>query len=323
VPTPDRSTLAVFASVVLIGGLNAVAVRYSNQELAPFWGATLRLFAGAVILFVVVLARRVPLPRGRALVGVMLYGLLGFAVSYALLYFGLVDAPAGAAAVSISLVPLLTLVLAPLHGLERFRWQAIAGSLVSVAGVAIVVADQLSADVGLVSLVALLLGAAAVAESTVVVKRFPRSDPAVTNCLGMALGAILLFGLSVGAGETQGLPEHGTTIVALAYLVLIGSVVLFMGFLYVLARWTASAASYQLLFMPLVTLPAASFLRGEPVSGAFAVGGALVLVGVYFGAIGPRVTLPWRRVPEPPLLPAAQPASAGAAAAAFVPPSCP
>ena len=92
----DPATLAVFAAVVLAGGLNVVAVRYSNGELAPFWGGALRLLPGAAILGAIALARGFRLPRGRALAGIVLYGVLGFAVSYALLYWGLVEGPGGA-----------------------------------------------------------------------------------------------------------------------------------------------------------------------------------------------------------------------------------
>lgn len=320
---PDRTTLGVFAAVVVFGGLNAVAVRFSNHELPPFWGAALRFIAGAAILFAIVFARRIRLPRGRALVGVLLYGALGFAASYALAYWGLVEAPAGAGAVAVSLVPLITLVLAPLHGLERFRWQAMAGAAVSVVGIGLVFGDQLNANVAPLSLVALLLAAATISESTIVVKWFPRSDPAATNAIAMAVGAILLLALSLGVGEQLVVPQQSETLLAIGYLVVIGSVAMFMGFLYVLARWTASAVSYQLLFMPLVAVPAAAFLRGETVGGAFLAGGALVLAGVYFGAIAPPIALPGRRVPAPPLAPAAQPAVAGEGTAAFVPPNCP
>jgi hypothetical protein len=45
----DRVTLVAFFAVVILGGSNAVAVRFSNFELPPFWGATLR-FASAVRL---------------------------------------------------------------------------------------------------------------------------------------------------------------------------------------------------------------------------------------------------------------------------------
>ena len=38
----DISTLVAFAALVIIGGGNAVAVRFSNGELPPFWGAAAR-----------------------------------------------------------------------------------------------------------------------------------------------------------------------------------------------------------------------------------------------------------------------------------------
>ena len=316
-------TLVVFVGVVLAGGLNAVAVRFSNQELAPFWGAAWRLLAGAAMLFAFVLARRIPLPRGRALVGVLLYGVLGFAAFFGFLYWGLTDAPAGAASLAVALVPLITLVLAPLHGLERFRWQAVFGALVSVAGMAAVFADQLGAGVAPISLVALVLAAVALSEGTVIVKVLPRSDAAVTNAIGLAVGAILLFALSFGIGEPLAVPRRPETLFALGYLVVIGSVLLFMGFLYVLARWTASAASYQLVFMPLVTLPAAALLRGEPVSGGFLVGGALVLAGVYLGAIAPPLPLIGQAPPATHLAPATPLSVVGQGQAGFLPPNCP
>jgi drug/metabolite transporter (DMT)-like permease len=320
----DPRVLAVFLAVVLAGGLNGVAIRFSNQELAPFWGSVARLLPAAVLMFGIVLARRSSVPRGQALVGIVLFGVLGFAVSYALLYWGLVDAPAGAGAVAIALVPLLTLLLAPIHGLERFRWQALAGALISLGGVVVVFADQLGADVSIISLVALLGGAAAVAESTILVKRFPQSPPEVTNTVAMAVAVPLLLGLSIASGERQALPTQPATIAALVYLVTFGSVFLFMGFLYVLARWPASAASYEMLLMPLVTVPAAGLLRSEPVTAAFVVGAAFVLMGVYVGAIAPPITLPGRRAPQPVSL-FAQPAGdvTGAADGVFVPPNCP
>jgi drug/metabolite transporter (DMT)-like permease len=326
----DPTTLLIFAIVVLIGGLNPVAVRFSDHELAPFWGAGVRLALSAAILLAVVLVGRIALPRGRALIGVVLYGFLGFGAFFGFLYWGLVEAPAAAASVALSLVPLMTLILAPLHGLERFRWQALAGAVVSVAGVAFVFADQLDARVAPLALVSLLLGALSLSESTIVVKRFPRSHPVATNAIGLLVGAIAILALSAVTGEPWTIPQRADTMVAVAYLVLFGSVLLFMGFLYVLNRWTASAASYQILFMPLITLPAAAFLRHEPVSAAFLVGVVLVVIGVYLGALAPPIALPWRGAPKPQPPPApgsfAVPAVAagdGAGQVTFVPPSCP
>jgi drug/metabolite transporter (DMT)-like permease len=55
--------------------------------------------------------------------------------------------------------------------------------------------------------------------------------------------------------------------------------------LYVLARWTASATSYAFLLFPLVAIVAGGVLLHEPVQPSFLAGGAIVLAGVYIGAV--------------------------------------
>jgi drug/metabolite transporter (DMT)-like permease len=82
----DGLTLLAFVLMLLLGGSNAVAVRFSNLELPPFWGATIRFGSAAVILWAIVLIRRVPIARGRVFFGVLIYGTHTVGVSYAFLY---------------------------------------------------------------------------------------------------------------------------------------------------------------------------------------------------------------------------------------------
>jgi drug/metabolite transporter (DMT)-like permease len=138
--------------------------------------------------------------------------------------------------------------------------------------------------VPLFSLLLILLAAVAIAESGVIVKWIPRSDPFSTNAVATVVGAVILLGLALATGEPLVLPTQQATWAGLVYVVLIGSVVLFSLYVFTLERWTASAVSYMTLLMPLVTLPAAALLLGERVSLSFVVGGALVLAGVYVGA---------------------------------------
>ncbi len=287
---PDPVTLAAYAVMVVIAGSNFVAVRFSNEELAPFWGATLRFTVACALFFVVMWWRHAAVPRGRALVGVAIYGALGFGASYALLYWALRSVPAGLASVLVALVPLLTFFLAIAHGLERFRLRGLVGALIAVAGIAVVFGEQLGGTVEPAALVACIVGAVCIAESGVVAKLFPRVDPAATNAVGMLAGLAILAPLSLVAAETWTLPQRMDTILAVLYLMTIGSVGLFALFLYVLRRWTATATSYLLVVSPLVTVPLASLLAGEQVSAQFAVGGVLVATGVYIGALsGPVI----------------------------------
>jgi drug/metabolite transporter (DMT)-like permease len=64
---------------------------------------------------------RLAFPRGRALVGSLLYGLFNFAGSVGLGYYGLVHLHAGLVQILLALVPLATLLLAVLWRQERLE----------------------------------------------------------------------------------------------------------------------------------------------------------------------------------------------------------
>lgn len=281
---PERATLLAFSGVVLFGGVNAIGVRQTVLELAPFWGATIRFALAGLIMLAIVVATRRTLPRGRSLGGAVLYGAVGFAASYGFAYAGLRETPAGTAQVLIALTPLLTFGLAIVQGQETFRLQGLLGALIALAGVAFVFADQVSANVPVLSLVLILLGTVCIAETGVIVKWIPRSDPFGTNAVAMLTGAAILVVLSLVAGEGWALPTQTATWAAIGYLVVFGSVVMFALYLFTLERWTASAVSYLTLLLPLVTVSLAAALTGERVSPAFVIGGLVILAGVYVGA---------------------------------------
>jgi drug/metabolite transporter (DMT)-like permease len=270
---------------VLIGGSNFVAVRFSNSELPPYWGAALRFLPASALFIAAMALWRIPIPRGSSLRGAAIYGALNFGAGYALGYYGLVDTPAGTAAVILATVPLFTLALVALHGQEPFRVRGLVGGLIALAGIGLVFREQLSANVPLLSLLAMLGNALVAAESGVVAKGMPRMHPIATNAVGMLVGGVLLLVLSLVVGEARSLPQATATWAALVYLCIVGSIGLFGLFLAMLRRWTASASSYALVAMPLVAIALGAVIRGETITPIFIVGGVLVAIGVYVGAL--------------------------------------
>jgi drug/metabolite transporter (DMT)-like permease len=283
-PRPDRLTLGAFAAVAIIGGGNAIAVKQSVGDLAPFWSAGTRFLAAGLLLVGFVVLTRRAVPAGRSLVGALAYGGVGFAGAFGFMYPALREVPAGTATVFLALVPLLTFGLAVAERQERFRLQGLIGALIAVAGVAIVFADQLSADVPIVSLVFAIVATLFIAQSAILLKWIPRSDPFGTNAVAMLTAGAMLAVLSLIGGETQALPAATGTWIAMVYLVLAGSVVMFGLYLFAIRRWTASAVSYVTLIMPLVAVPLAAMLLGETITLAFVAGALVVLAGVYVGA---------------------------------------
>lgn len=299
---PDRTTGAAFLGAVLIGGANFVAVKFSNEDLDPLFGATLRFVPGTLLFFLLMRIRRLPMPYGAAAVGAALYGLLGFGLAYAFLYFALTELAAGTTSVILASVPLLTLLLAALHRQERLTARGLTGGLMAIAGIAVLSRGSLGGDLAPTYLGAAFLGAVVIAESSVIVKAFPRADPITTNAVGMLAGSAFLATASLVAGEEWVLPRAGRTWLVLAWLVVLGSVGLFMLFLFVVLRWTASATTYALTLMPVVAVTLGILIADEELSAEIVAGGALVAAAVYVGALTGSRTDAGEAAPQPALV---------------------
>jgi drug/metabolite transporter (DMT)-like permease len=281
----DAATVIAFLAVVVLGGSNAVAVRFSNFELPPFWGAAIRFAAAALIFWAAVLLRRIKIPKGRALYGALIYGALTIGIPYAFLYWALVYVPASLAIVLLTFGPLFTFLFAWAHGQESFRWRSLFGAIIAITGILIGLGAEIGSTVSLLALVAIVVAVAVSAEGTVLYKSYPSSDPLAVNSLALSTGAAILLVISLVAGETWSFPGNQATWIAYIYLVIFGSVLMFYSFLYVLDRWTASATSYTLLLIPVATFLVAAWLLDERITMRFLVGSGVVVFGVWLGAL--------------------------------------
>jgi drug/metabolite transporter (DMT)-like permease len=288
----DRRTTAAFLLMVVLAGGNAVGIKIASDELEPLWGAGLRFAASGLIFALIGVATRVALPRGAALGGAMLYGAFAFGAAFGLGFTAIPMIGAGTGQLLFGLIPLLTLILAPLHGLEPLKLRALLASLVALVGVGVLAIDRIELAVPPLGLALAVLAALMLAESGIVAKMTPRADPIATNAVGMLTGAAMLLPLSVLLGEHWTLPVQDDTRLALAYLVVAGSLAVFWLFLYVLRRWDASVVSFEFLLIPLATIPFSALLTHELITPIMLLGGALILAGVYVGVLAPAQASP-------------------------------
>lgn len=284
---PNATTLATFAVAVVLGGGNFLAVRFSNRELEPLWGAALRFGVAAVLFTGIVVVMRLRWPRGKVLALNIAFGLLGFAIFYALVYWALVRVTAGVASVVLAAVPLATLLLATAHGMERITWRPVAGSMLALAGIGWMTIGPQEIVLPLTALGALVLAVVCVGESVIVGKKLSANHPAMTNAVAMIAGASALLGMSAVAGDPWVLPTEPEVVWSVLYLVTAGSVVLFVLILLVVRQWTASATSYMFVLFPLVTMLLGAWLADEAITLQGVTGAVLVMTGVWFGALSP------------------------------------
>ena len=301
-PRAGGLVLTLFATAVTIGGANFLAVRFSNRDLDPFWGAGLRFTLAATLFVIIALVLRLPWPRGRQLGLNMVYGLFSFALFYALMYWALLQVTAGVATVVLAIVPLVTSLLAAMQRLERLSIRALIGSLLALAGIAWTAVAPGEVVLPITALLAMVAAAVCVGQGVIVSKKLSGNHPAMTNAVALSTGSLALLAFSALSGEVWVLPSQPEAVWSLVYLVTIGSVGLFILALLVVRQWTASATSYMFVLFPVVTMLLGAGLADEPVTIHGAVGALLVMAGVWFGVLSPAA----RGVPAPVSLKAAR-----------------
>jgi drug/metabolite transporter (DMT)-like permease len=224
--SPDRLTLIAFGAFILLAGGAPVAIRGTYEQLTPYWSATLRFGTAALIFWLLMLVRGIAVPRGRALLGALIFGALNVGAAFLFVYYGLTKVGASLASTVTATVPLLTLFFAAAHKIERLRRQGLLGGLLVLGGIAISVSSSLfsGSEASLVHILLILAGAACFAEAGIVIKLFPPCNAYATNAIAMSTGTLILATASLVLGESWVLPSLTSVWLFLLYLAL-GSVV--------------------------------------------------------------------------------------------------
>jgi drug/metabolite transporter (DMT)-like permease len=239
-------------------------------------------------MLIVMAVLRLPFPRGRALWGAVLYGIFNFGLAFACLFYALVELGAGFLQILLAVIPLTALLLAVAQRQERLRLSAVVGSVLAFAGVLLMSQVALDASISLTSILVAMGAALCLAQGAVLVRIFPPAHPVSLNAVGMTVGAVILFIATLVAGDSFTLPTLPETWLAIAYMVVIGSGVVFILWVFVLKRWEASRAAYNFVLLPPITLVFSSWILDEKVGFELIFGGLLILVGVYIGALRPQ-----------------------------------
>ncbi len=274
-----------WVALCLIWSSTWLVIKIGLNDLPPISFCAFRFVIAAAVLLAIC-AGRFPLPRRLADYGFLAFtGILTFAVNYGLLFWGEQHVSSGLAAILQATIPTFGLLFA--HFMlpsEPMRWERVVGALLALGGVALICIKLLDFH-GLWAFwggIAIVFGAVTVAYTNVLIKGRPgRFAPAVMAAWQMlfALAPLLLLGF-----WTEGNPLHfhwtKLAVGCLLYLALVGSVLAFLLFYWLLNR----VAVTNLLTISLITPPLAVALgwlvAGETLTLWALLGATLVLLGV-------------------------------------------
>lgn len=311
-------------TVVLLWGLNFLAIRVGLDHLPPFFFAALRF---AVIAIPALLFIPRPAVRARWL---LLYG-TGFGVlQFAFLFTAMrVGMPTGLASLVLQSSAPFTVLLGALLLGERLRPVQIAGLAVAVAGMAVIGWNQF-AHAALLPVLLTLAAGFGWALGNLGARRAgveaPGTNPLHLTLWITAVPVLPLFALSLlWEGPTTGVRALAGTFSAdgwpalagLVYIVVLGTIVGSGLWTYLMSRYPAGSVAPLSLLVPVVGFTAAWLFLDETPAPASLIGGAIVIAGAFAATAGARKTTP----PEPPGEAHGRPATADIGAARTLEPA--
>jgi len=279
---------ALLLSAVVIWGWTFVATKVLVAEIGPLEIFALRLAIGLPFLGAVVLFRRVPLRFARADALPLVAGGAIFTLHFLVQIAGLVTTTATNTSWIISVSPLALAVLSFLFLRERIGWRGTVGIAVATAGIILLVSDGNPATLGSLHSTGdwlVIASAHTWAIYTVVTRDLVgRRHPLAVTFGILLIAATLTAVLFIASGDATrvgSLSPRG--VAALLYLAIPGLALGQWFWQEGVSRLGATRAGVYLFLQPLATLALAIPLLGEQFGRVTAVGGGLVLAGVYLG----------------------------------------
>ena len=283
-----------YITVIFIWSTTPLAIAWSSETVGYEFGVAARMSISLLLLLGVLWLRRLPLPLDREQLQIYLLGGVPMFIAMSSVYWSSQYIPSGWISVIFGLSPIITSLLAALLLGERaFAGGKLPGMLLGIAGLGVVFAESLALDAqAWQGVVAVLLSTLAHSASAVLLKRARPRLPALSITTGSLLVATPLFLgnlLLLGPGLPAAIPSR--TLYAILYLAVLGSVIGFSLYYWLLTRLSAPRLALITLVTPISALLLGKGFNGELVSDRVWAGTALVLAGLALYEYGHRLPI--------------------------------
>lgn len=274
---------SAYVLVVLIWSTTPLTIKWSGQGVNYLFGITARMTIGTLLALLLAIWQYGVLPRDSK--SMQVYFAAGMAICGAMLpvYWGAQYIPSGLISVIFGLTPIMTAWLAAQFLQEqRFGLNKMLGALCGLAGLMIIFIRQVSiGEHAAWGLAAVVFAVAIHSSSAVWIKKTnARLPPLVITAGGLlvALPVLWLIYVMFAPALPQHLPVRAVW--AILYLGIMGSVVGFVAYYYLLAQLPTSSTALITLMTPVLAVWLGNWLNDEQSGVTVWLGTALVLSGL-------------------------------------------
>ncbi|MBG0827194.1 EamA family transporter [Planomonospora sp. ID67723] len=286
--TADRRTsLLVWGAlsiVYVVWGSTYLGIMITIETIPPLSSGAMRFTVAALVLTAAIF-----LLRGRDALrmtakefgGAALVGLLLLTAGNGMVAVAEQHISSGLAALLVASVPLWLVVLRILAR-DRPRVLTLTGVLIGFAGVAVLSLTGGSGAGDAAGIVTILLASLSWSVGSFLSARIPMpANPFTASAVEMLAGGVGLALTATVLGERLDLDAvSGRSWAALAYLIVMGSLVAFTSYVWLLGTAPISLISTYAYVNPVVAVALGALILGEPVTGSMVAAGLVIVVGV-------------------------------------------
>lgn len=278
--------LIALGVVSFFWGTTWVASRQGVQYMPPLQLAAIRQFLAGTIYVLFFTFTGASWPRGKEWGHIFILSLLNLFITNGLTTLGVKYISAGLGAIIAAIFPLWMVVLGLFRIRTKIPAKAVLGLLLGFGGVCIIFYEHLKDFLNpefrfgiFISLTASITWAFGTLYTKQKAHEF---NPYFSIGLQMVISSFLLLGVSYGTGQhipMQQIPWQSWA--AIGYLVLFGSVISFVAYLYALQNLPIGQLSIYAYINPVVAVACGTLLFGEKITIFIGLGGLVTLYGVY------------------------------------------
>lgn len=272
--------------VCFFWGTTWIASREGVQHMPALQMAGIRQFFGGACYIVFFIAKGASFPKGKEWRSIFILSFLNFVLSNALSTWGVKYISAGLGSIIGSIFPLWLVVIGLFGAKTNLKSKPIIGLLIGFAGICVIFYEHLNDFLNADFRFGIILSVASTwswAFGTIYTKKHAAQfNPYFGLGLQMMISGI---GLSVGSKLSgnviafNAIPWQSWT--AIAYLVIFGSVISFIAYLYALQNLPTEQVSVYAYINPIVAVLLGSILFNEVLTPFIIAGVLITLFGVY------------------------------------------
>lgn len=282
-----KAYLALFLTSTLWGTTWVASKIGINAMPALQMAAIRQLIAGSCFVLFFLIVKKQPFPTAKQWQWLIIMGILMFVFANGLSTWSLKYIPTGLSALIGALYPLSVVII------ERIFFKAkpitpltLLGFILGVAGIAIVFYENAFNGISSFFVVGIALSFIAMLSwsiGTVFISRNKAQlNPYYATGWQMILSGFLLFTIAKVTQPTipvDKIPLTGWLVIL--YLVIFGSIITFIAFIYSMKKLSPAIASLFAYFNPLIAIIIAGFLLGEPLTLNILWGSIVTVAGVF------------------------------------------